>query len=100
MSSAGHLFDAIGRMKANAALRRGKRAEFKRVRKMYVDSFAWRSFHKQPHKEVSREEFQRLKLQIKKEVKDSIRKQNKKRLVILFVAFVTLVVLLASFYSI
>mgnify|MGYP006921587740 CR=1 FL=1 len=100
MSGAGSLFDMIGKLRVNQALRREKRTTYTRVRQMYIDSFAWKNFHEQHHEKIDEATLKKVKERVRTEIRTSIRRENRKRAVVLFVTFVTIILLLVSFYNI
>jgi hypothetical protein len=77
MSYAGHVLDMINRIKANEAHKKARRKKIRKVREAYMSATASDKPGKLHISNYSREELERIKIKIRKD----LREQNQKKIV-------------------
>lgn len=96
MSFAGHVFDAVNRMRANEALKKSLRRKFKKkVRYLYSD-YHNRFLQDNLFREPTKEELEKIRSQVKEQI--SIQKRNNVRAFFITI-FILLIIFLTVFFG-
>ncbi len=75
MSFAGHVIDMINRMKANQALAKPHRANYRKVREAYISALNKKTALQFNTRELSNSELKNIKERIREEIKSERRKE-------------------------